>query len=549
MWKEISNRSDNTRYELLISFSRVLTLYGFSYATLLFYVGIIQTAFVFLLLSLMLMPSVFFLEQEKFFTSTRFLFIVISNVYIYVATISTSVDINIESYYFPLMLLPLLTFKNTEKKQMYFSIAFSLVMWALGKGPATYFLPVITPNHLDQMLLSNINFVGAIAITIIFLNYYQKYLNRATIELEKSLNKKKLLVKHLQDTQRLAKIGNWDLNLKQNTLIWSDEIFNIFEIDKAKFAASYEAFLAAVHPDDRDAVDAAYTKSLESKVPYEIVHRLLMNDGRVKVVREQCETVYDLEGKAIRSLGTVQDISESQEKEAILYHSNKMASLGEMAGGIAHEINNPLTLIRGKASVMLRNLASGEIDKENLQLSLEKIISSVERISKIIIGLKSISRNSENDEMKNANLKILVDEVLDICHERFKDFSVDLRLDLSPNAIINCKAAEISQVLLNLISNSFDAISTLEDRWIKIEVSDLNPYIKITITDSGNGIPKVVLEKLMQPFFTTKEVGKGTGLGLNISRKIVEKHHGKLYYDPESKNTSFVIELPKPLDK
>ena len=111
------------------------------------------------------------------------------------------------------------------------------------------------------------------------------------------------------EAQRIAQVGSWDLDLVQGSLVWSDEIFHIFEIDKSRFGATYEAFLDAIHPEDRDAVNTAYTRSLETREPYEIVHRLRMADGRIKHVHERCETHFDPSGKALRSLGTVQDIT------------------------------------------------------------------------------------------------------------------------------------------------------------------------------------------------------------------------------------------------
>ncbi len=114
----------------------------------------------------------------------------------------------------------------------------------------------------------------------------------------------------LNEAQRITHVGNWSLDLVSNVLQWSDEIYRIFEIDPERFGASYEAFLAAIHPDDREAVNTAYTDSVTSKTPYEITHRLLMKDGRIKYVHEQCETHYDTEGRPQSSLGTVQDITE-----------------------------------------------------------------------------------------------------------------------------------------------------------------------------------------------------------------------------------------------
>jgi len=127
----------------------------------------------------------------------------------------------------------------------------------------------------------------------------------------------------LKEAQRLARIGNWTLDLGTKKLYWSEEIFRIFELDPDKFGASYEAFLGAIHPEDREAVNRAYTESLENKTRYDIMHRLLMKDGRVKYVNECCETFYDEAGRPLRSVGTVQDISERRAAEEALLRSEK----------------------------------------------------------------------------------------------------------------------------------------------------------------------------------------------------------------------------------
>lgn len=126
----------------------------------------------------------------------------------------------------------------------------------------------------------------------------------------------------LAEAQRIAHLGNWELNLVSNALSWSDEIYRIFEIDKHKFGASYEAFLNAIHPDDRDMVNKAYTDSVTNKVPYDIVHRLQMPDGRIKYVNEKCETHYGDDAKPLRSIGTVHDITERKKIEIELRELN-----------------------------------------------------------------------------------------------------------------------------------------------------------------------------------------------------------------------------------
>jgi PAS domain S-box-containing protein len=119
----------------------------------------------------------------------------------------------------------------------------------------------------------------------------------------------------LNQAQHLARFGSWELDLVHNVLTWSDEIFNLFEIDKSRFGASYEAFLDTIHPDDRERVNRAYTHSLETRTQYEVTHRLRMRDGRIKWVQERCTSDFDAEGKPIRSSGTVQDVTEPRRAE------------------------------------------------------------------------------------------------------------------------------------------------------------------------------------------------------------------------------------------
>ncbi len=128
----------------------------------------------------------------------------------------------------------------------------------------------------------------------------------------------------LNEAQRLAHLGSWELDLTRDALFWSDEIYRIFEIDSVHFGASYEAFLNLVHPEDRATVNAAYLDSVKSKTPYEITHRLLMSDGRIKYVHERCETFYDDNGVPLRSIGTVQDVTERKTAEQRLWDSHHL---------------------------------------------------------------------------------------------------------------------------------------------------------------------------------------------------------------------------------
>ena len=215
-----------------------------------------------------------------------------------------------------------------------------------------------------------------------------------------------------------------------------------------------------------------------------------------------------------------------------------------MASGIAHEINNPLAIIQGKASQMLKRIQNNEFEKEYLLKEISKIEFNTQRINKIIKGLRTFSRQGENDPIQEFTFQSLLDDVLELCSERFKYQGVELKIQGELDIKIFGQPTQLAQVLLNLINNAHDAVINLTEKWISIEVSKNSYSILIKIIDSGRGIPLEIADKIMQPFFTTKEVGVGTGLGLSISKGIIDSHRGKLYLDTNGPNTCFVIELP-----
>lgn len=172
-------------------------------------------------------------------------------------------------------------------------------------------------------------------------------LSSNTLHLMRELNERRLSEGKLQkserslnEAQRIAKIGNWELDIPSNKLTWSDEVFRIFEIDKSRFEATYETFLSTIHPEERDAINDAYTRSLEDRTPYDITHRLVMPDGRIKYVHERCETFYNSEGKPIRSIGTVQDITERKQAEEKLELASLVYQNSSEAILVTDENNN-----------------------------------------------------------------------------------------------------------------------------------------------------------------------------------------------------------------
>lgn len=256
--------------------------------------------------------------------------------------------------------------------------------------------------------------------------------------------------------------------------------------------------------------------------------------------------IRDSFGKIERFISIRFDITKEKEAQEAFVQSSKMSSLGLMSAGIAHEINNPLSIIIGKTHHLKDCIEDGTLTNDLLKRDIERINKTAERIETIVKGLSTFSRDGRNDPFLSSSLSSIIKNTLSFCEARLKNANIDvIQSDVDPNLNIECREAQMSQIFLNLIHNSLDAIEELPEKWIKIDLKDLGDKVKIVITDSGQGIPEAIQHKIMQPFFTTKEVGKGTGLGLSITMGLVKSHQGTLEVDRTNPNTSFIITLPK----
>lgn len=232
------------------------------------------------------------------------------------------------------------------------------------------------------------------------------------------------------------------------------------------------------------------------------------------------------------------------QRQTSLITAAKMSELGVSTGNIAHEINNPLAIAQGKLKGLLKQQQTKNTIPENVQIEIQKIFDSTERIRKIVDSVKSFSRDSAKDAYSNVPLEKIIQNTLNLCTEKIKSIQCELKLDPIPQQEIKCHESELEQVLLNLLNNALDAIEPLAEKWIHLSFQISSCEVSIHVTDSGFGIPEKIVGQMMNPFFTTKAVGKGTGLGLSISREILNRHQGVLMYDKESFRTSFIIRLP-----
>ncbi|MGE3608388.1 MAG: sensor histidine kinase [Bacteriovoracaceae bacterium] len=233
---------------------------------------------------------------------------------------------------------------------------------------------------------------------------------------------------------------------------------------------------------------------------------------------------------------------ELMRRDQNLINKGKFSELGLMSAGITHEISNPLSIIQIRVEQLIRN--QDRLTKEDFIDGLKKIYSNGERISQIIKGIRDYIYLDENFFEEEISARELIDNILVFCGQRLKNHGIHLEIEGFNPIFIRGHRVQLEQALLHLINNSFDAIDLLPEKWIKISASESNQFVEIFFEDSGQGIPMEVARRMMDPFFTTKK-NKGTGLGLTLVKKIVEKHGGSFVYKEQAKNTTFILRLPR----
>ncbi|MBL7668994.1 MAG: GHKL domain-containing protein [Bdellovibrionaceae bacterium] len=225
----------------------------------------------------------------------------------------------------------------------------------------------------------------------------------------------------------------------------------------------------------------------------------------------------------------------------------RMATIGEISANIAHDLSNPLSVVLYYLGKFKTNWEKADFvfnPGEALPV-LEKIKKSAVRMDKVITSVKMLARQADDSDFRIVSLKQVIDESLFFIDIKLRKSGVSLKVDLPVKDLhVRCNQTLISQVIVNLVSNSIDAIEKLDDRWLHITARELDQDLEICLTDSGPGIPEELRKNLFHVSVTTKETGKGTGLGLMMVKQIVDRHSGTIAVE-DFKNTRFVIRLPK----
>jgi signal transduction histidine kinase len=220
----------------------------------------------------------------------------------------------------------------------------------------------------------------------------------------------------------------------------------------------------------------------------------------------------------------------------------KLISLGEITGGIAHEINNPLTIIVGKL-FQLKKKIQNDGPKEDLIKEVDLLNTVALRIGNIVKVMRQLSRKDEDTQLDILNIVEMIQKSLSNVEEKLLENPISIDHSAVQNVKVLGIEEHIIQAMSNLISNAIDELKDTTDAWIRISTITENDKIFIQFTDSGFGISEEIQEKLFEPFFTTKDVGEGSGLGLSISKSLMKQITGDLYYQEKAGHTNFVIEL------
>lgn len=343
----------------------------------------------------------------------------------------------------------------------------------------------------------------------------------------------------------------WMTDPNKNAMIYISRAYEyIWERPRRELINNPKSFITAIDERDRERVVAALGKQTHGN--YREQYRIRTPSGIEKWIEDRAFPVVGEDGKVKLVVGIASDITAQKEAETLLDRqrsnlilSERFKSLGEMAGGIAHEINNPLAVAQVRIQLVKEILSRSAPDLNVVRSGVEIVDTMLDRVAKIIRSMRALARDSSDDEPIEKDLWDVIGDTLQFLSPKMKQSSVTFAVETPLHRKIRCRPSEISQALLNLLSNAYDAVEGKAGAWVRLDAVEDENSVTIRVTDSGSGIPMELFYKIWDPFFTTKAVDLGNGLGLPISKTLVERHGGSLTLDLTSENTRFLLRLPK----
>lgn len=357
----------------------------------------------------------------------------------------------------------------------------------------------------------------------------------------------------LAAAERTAHLGSWLWDTDKGELYWSDEHYRILGLEPGSVAPVVDVWLDAVHPDDRARVAAALGTALQEHQRFQVEYRIRRPDDTERIVVSMGETPIVENGRVVRAMGSIQDVTEQRSLEAQFRQAQKMEAIGQLAGGVAHDFNNLLTAILANSDSVL-----SEIDPRHpFYEDLDEVRQAALRAAALTRQLLAFSRRQvlEPQSVKPAELIAGMQRMLE------RVIGEDIELSTSFGAdegFVLIDPGQLEQVVLNLVVNARDAME--QGGWIEIATGGLDlaerlvhqhaeippgNYVTLSVRDTGSGMDDATQARLFEPFFTTKAPGKGTGIGLSTVYGIVKQSGG--YITVESapgRGTLFTVYLP-----
>ncbi len=391
----------------------------------------------------------------------------------------------------------------------------------------------------------------------------------------------------LNATGQIAKVGGWTIDGETKKVFWTKEIYNITEVPNDYDPSSLEkAAIAFFSAADQLILDKAIQRAFEHNEPYDMEFQITTAKGNRKWTRAICKPIV-VDGKVVRLSGTFQDITDRKSAETELTQARKLEAVGQLAAGIAHEINTPTQFVgdnvtflqdalkqilelQGKQGLLLEAAKTGTVSyevveaveaavkeadveylTEEIPKAVEQSLEGVDRISKIVRAMKEFSHPGVTG-MTGSDINEAIETTITVARNEWK-YLAEIETELDPSLpLVPCLVSEFNQVILNLIINAAHAIRDVvgdgsnEKGTIRVSTRRDGDWAEIRVSDTGLGISQEIRERIFEPFFTTKDVGKGSGQGLAMARSVIEKkHHGMLTFETEmEKGTTFNIRLP-----
>jgi PAS domain S-box-containing protein len=361
---------------------------------------------------------------------------------------------------------------------------------------------------------------------------------------------------YLAEAQRISRTGSFGWDVCSGQIFWSEETFRIFEYDPAN-KPTVEVMLLRTHPEDRVFVQEALDRIARDRKAFDFEHRLLLPDGSVKYVQVVGHPSINDESGNFEFVGAVTDITERRRAEeererlrqvqADLTHVTRMTTMGELTASLAHEIKQPISAAVTDAKTCLRWLGRDVPDVPEAREAASRLVKDVTRAADII-GRVSLLFKKGALQRELVDVNELIREMIILLRSEANRYSISIRTELAEDLPkIMADRVQLQQVFMNLMLNGIDAMKETTgggELTIKSEADD--GQLLISVSDTGVGLPPEQADQIFRAFFTTKD--NGTGMGLPISRSIIESHGGRLWSaDASGRGATFQFTLPATL--